>query len=180
MNEIYFTSDTHFDHSNIIKYCSRPFKDVNHMNQLLITRWNETVPENGHVYHLGDFAFHNSVEQLEALRSRLNGKITLILGNHDNFKVYDKARHLFEDMVHIFNGRQVERHYQSDISLVLHPLPKVPILICYWKPDDGLDASLNIFFDDTAEENLPIESIFTLGTGLVIMFEKLALRHGTR
>jgi hypothetical protein len=61
---------------------------------------------------------------------------------------------------------------------VLHPLPKVPILICYWKPEDDLDSDLNLFFDSTAEENLNIESIYTLGAGLVIMLEKLALRHG--
>jgi hypothetical protein len=62
----------------------------------------------------------------------------------------------------------------------LHPLPTVPILICYWKPEpeDGLESNLNIFFDLTAEENLNIESIYTLATGLTIMFEKLALRHG--
>jgi hypothetical protein len=52
------------------------------------------------------------------------------------------------------------------------------MLICYWKPDDGLESDLNLFFDATAEKNLNIESLFTLGTGLVIMFEKLALRHG--
>jgi len=51
-------------------------------------------------------------------------------------------------------------------------------MICYWKPEDDLASDLNIFFDSKAEENLNIESIFTLGTELVIMFEKLALRHG--
>ena len=95
-------------------------------------------------------------------------------------KVADTYTDLFEDMIQLFNGRQVENHYSSDISLVLHPLPKVPILICYWKPEpeDGLESNLNIFFDSTAEENLNIESIYTLATGLTIMFEKLALRHG--
>ena len=95
-------------------------------------------------------------------------------------KVADTYTDLFEDMIQLFNGRQVENHYSSDISLVLHPLPTVPILICYWKPEpeDGLESNLNIFFDSTAEENLNIESIYTLATGLTIMFEKLALRHG--
>ena len=93
-------------------------------------------------------------------------------------KVADTYTDLFEDMIHLFNGRQVENHYASDISLVLHPLPKVPLLICYWKPEEDLASDLNIFFDSKAEENLNIESIYTLGTGLVIMFEKLALRHG--
>ncbi|MDY6791488.1 MAG: DUF3786 domain-containing protein [Thermodesulfobacteriota bacterium] len=93
-------------------------------------------------------------------------------------KVADTHTNLFEDLIRLFNGRRVENHYSSDISLVLHPLPKVPILICYWKPEDGLESSLNIFFDSTAQKNLNIESLYTLATGLVIMFEKIALRHG--
>ncbi len=93
-------------------------------------------------------------------------------------KVADTYPDLFEDLIHIFNGKQVEDHYNADISLVLHPLPNLPMLICYWKPDDGLESDLNLFFDATAEENLNIESIFALGAGLVRMFEKIALRHG--
>ena len=93
-------------------------------------------------------------------------------------KVADGYTDLFEDMVHLFAGRQVERHFKSDISVVLHPLPKVPMLICYWKPEDGLESDLHLFFDDTAEENLHIESLYTLGAGLTQMFEKIAARHG--
>ncbi len=93
-------------------------------------------------------------------------------------KVADSYTDLFEDMVRLFNGRQVENHYASDISLVLHPLPRVPMLICYWRPEDGLESDLHVFFDATAEENLDIRSIHTLGVGLVLMFEKLAVRHG--
>ena len=95
-------------------------------------------------------------------------------------KVADRYPDLFEDMVHLFNGKQVAEHYQADISLVLHPLPNLPLLICYWKPEDGLGSDLNLFFDDTAEENLNIDSIYALGTGMVRMFEKIALRHGIR
>lgn len=93
-------------------------------------------------------------------------------------RVADTYTDLFEDMIRLFNGKQVEKHYAADISLVLHPLPKVPLLICYWQPEDGLSSSLHLFFDETAEENLNIESIFALGTGLVRMFEKIAMRHG--
>ena len=93
-------------------------------------------------------------------------------------KVADTYTDLFADMLHIFKGRQVENHYDSDISIVLYPLPKVPILICYWRPEDGLESSLNVFFDSTAEENLNIEAIYTLSAGLVNMFEKIALTHG--
>jgi hypothetical protein len=94
-------------------------------------------------------------------------------------RVADSYTDLFEDMLHIFNGKRVENHYESDISLVLRPLPKLPFLICYWKPDEGLESSLNIFFDSTAKNNINIESIYSLGTGLVTMFEKIALRHGS-
>ncbi len=95
-------------------------------------------------------------------------------------KVADTYTDLFDDMLHVFNGRQVENHYASDISLVLYPLPKVPILICYWRaaPEEGFESDLNMFFDSTAEDNLNIESIYTLAAGLVMMFEKVALRHG--
>lgn len=93
-------------------------------------------------------------------------------------RVADRYTDLFEDMLHIFNGKRVENHYESDISLVLYPLPKVPILICYWRPEDGLESSLNLFFDRTANDNINVESIYSLGTGLVTMFEKVALRHG--
>ena len=94
-------------------------------------------------------------------------------------KVADTYTDLFEDMVHLFNARQVGRHFESDISVVLYPLPKIPILICYWKPDEGLESDLHLFFDDTAAINLNIEALYTLGAGLAQMFEKIALRHGT-
>lgn len=93
-------------------------------------------------------------------------------------QVADTYTDLFEDLVDLFNGQPVTNHYQADISIVLHPLPRLPMLICYWKPDEGMDSDLNLFFDDTAESQLPIESIYALGTGLVVMFEKIALRHG--
>jgi hypothetical protein len=93
-------------------------------------------------------------------------------------RIADTYTDLFEDMAHLFAGRQVQRHHEADISLVLRPLPKLPLLVCYWKPEDGLESSLHLFFDATAEDNLPIESVYSLGAGLVRMFEKIAQRHG--
>lgn len=93
-------------------------------------------------------------------------------------RVADIYTDLFDDMVHIFNGRQVKKQFESDISVILHPLPKIPIMICYWLPEEGLASSLNLYFDETADKNLDINSIFSLGTGLAQMFSKLALRHG--
>jgi len=92
-------------------------------------------------------------------------------------KLADAYTDLFDDIVHLFSGRQVENHYDSDISIVLKPLPKVPMLICYWKPDKEMDSDLKIFFDATAEENLDTDSINSLITGFARMLEKIALRH---
>ena len=89
-------------------------------------------------------------------------------------KVADTYTDLFEDLILIFKGKKVENHYESDISLVLYPLPLVPILICYWKPEDGLASSLNIFFDESVRENLGTDMVYRMTTGLVAMFEKMA------
>ena len=94
-------------------------------------------------------------------------------------QVADLHTGLFDDMVRIFNGKQVQKQFESDISVVLHPLPKVPLMVCYWLPDEGLQSSLNLYFDETADSNLDIGSIFTLGTGLAQMFLKLSWRHGS-
>jgi len=93
-------------------------------------------------------------------------------------RVADIYTDLFNDMVHIFSGKQVEKQFESDISVVLHPLPAVPIMICYWLPEEGLGSSLNVYFDETADKNLDAGSVFSLGVGLAQMFGKIALRHG--
>ena len=93
-------------------------------------------------------------------------------------QVADNYTDLFDDMVHVLSGKQVEKQFESDISVVLHPLPKVPVMVCYWLPEDGLESSLSVFFDQTADQNLDIGSVFTLAVGLAQMFEKIAQRHG--
>ena len=55
----YLIADTHFNHSNIILYENRPFKDADRMNQIMIANWNATVTEHDKIFHLGDFALGN-------------------------------------------------------------------------------------------------------------------------
>lgn len=81
-NNVWFTSDTHFSHANIMRFCGRPFESAEQMNEVLIRNWNETVPPDGIVFHLGDFCYGGSAEWTDII-SRLNGKIYLVLGNHD-------------------------------------------------------------------------------------------------
>ena len=93
-------------------------------------------------------------------------------------QVADTHTDLFEHMIHIFNAKPAPNAFDSDIAVILHPLPKIPVLICYWKPADAMESSLNVFFDDTAEEYLIIDALYGLVTGLVMMFEKIAVTHG--
>ncbi len=83
---IYFTSDTHFSHLNIIKYCNRPFQDVKEMNECLIKNWNKMIANDDIVYHLGDFCLASN-EEIKEIFNRLNGHIILIRGNHDRKSV---------------------------------------------------------------------------------------------
>jgi len=84
MSKRFIISDTHFDHKNIIEYCDRPFKDVYDMEKTLIENWNSVVRQDDIIFHLGDFAFF-SKNKIREIVKRLNGKIVLIKGNHDNF-----------------------------------------------------------------------------------------------
>lgn len=79
---IFFTSDTHFGHQNIIKYCDRPFKDTDQMDEAIIANWNAVVSADDTVYHLGDIALGLIDKSLPKV-SRLNGYKIAVLGNHD-------------------------------------------------------------------------------------------------
>lgn len=90
---IYFTSDTHFGHGNIIKYCNRPFKNHWEMDEQMILNWNDLVSDDDEVYHLGDFGF-GSPGYIINIMQQLKGKIYYIAGNHDKnvFKANKKIQ----------------------------------------------------------------------------------------
>ncbi len=90
----------------------------------------------------------------------------------------DRYPDFFNDIVHMFDGRQVEEQFAADISVVLHPLPLVPMMLCYWQADEGLGSTLNLFFDRSADRNLGADPLFSLGSGFAMMLEKLAGHHG--
>lgn len=140
----WFTSDTHFGHGNIIKYCGRPFFNKNELgiyldgrkknasseeknalyqmklssaslaahDEFLIENWNRHVKPRDKVIHLGDFAFGNST-RLNEIRDKLNGSISLIIGNHDkNLKANFKTRFEWVDTyreISIQDGNNLQR-----------------------------------------------------------------------
>ena len=125
-DNVWFTSDTHFGHGNIIKYCNRPWNSgTNESGEIIVTpenilamdnemikRWNSVVGKDDIVWHLGDFALGGK-ETAERVFPQLNGKINLVLGNHDHWKIdwyYNLGFHRVYDRKVIINEFVILTH----------------------------------------------------------------------
>ena len=102
-NKLYFISDPHWYHKNIIEYCNRPFKSIKEMNETLILNWNKTVPRDGIVFLLGDVAWTGDIKAVRELIARLNGTIYHIRGNHCYQNRWDR-----DVIIDIFEGRSMD------------------------------------------------------------------------
>jgi calcineurin-like phosphoesterase family protein len=143
---MWFTSDTHFGHANIIQYTGRPFEDVTKMNDALIKNWNDRVAPDDEVWHLGDFAFMKLTE-LRVLLRRLNGRVNVVLGNHDavisnnaaalthdteppllaSVQAYKELKHDGENLVLFHYGMRVwNRAHHGSILLYGHSHGSLP------------------------------------------------------
>ena len=92
MAKVFFTSDLHFGHENVIRFDNRPFETVEEMDAELIRRWNAKVGKGDLVYVLGDMIWKTRNSDAETLIRSLNGQIILIKGNHDRFLHNAKAK----------------------------------------------------------------------------------------
>lgn len=116
MSNIFFVSDTHFNHANILKFLDKDgkrfrgdiFSSVEEMNEVMIQNWNNKVGQYDKIYHLGDVYF-GSDEQADQILGRLNGKKRLIPGNHDEgyrgsplYKHFEKIKGWFQDKDFIY------------------------------------------------------------------------------
>lgn len=94
---VFFTSDLHLGHDNIIRYCKRPFKDLDEMRAVIKKNWNKKVKPDDDVYILGDMVFfknNKDISMIEEYIASLNGKKFLIKGNHDKHNI-KQISHLF-------------------------------------------------------------------------------------
>lgn len=117
---IYYTSDLHLGHENVIRLCDRPFVSVEEMDEFLIASWNKKVGKADTVYIVGDLVWQrcDPTPYLE----RLKGKKHLILGNHDKWvNTYDVA-HFFEEITKF-----------AEVSLDEHPMTLCHYPMIEWK-----------------------------------------------
>ncbi|MCR4308205.1 MAG: hypothetical protein NUV80_06625 [Candidatus Berkelbacteria bacterium] len=115
---IYFTSDTHFFHKNIIGYCARPFGDVQHMNDIMVEKWNEKIDPIDTVYFLGDLSFSNEEKAVEIV-TKLNGIKIWILGNHDKKLVKQETLRTLFSSIHEYFETKEHFVYQNDEGQIL-------------------------------------------------------------
>lgn len=128
MSNVFFISDNHFGHANILKFDKadgsplrrfidkegkfRRFSSVEEMDEHMIDSWNKVVRDYDVVYHLGDFSMGKNPGMIA---SRLKGQKRLVRGNHDGHKLAEYARHFKE----IYGARHLQRCWLTHIPI--HP-----------------------------------------------------------
>ncbi|MBN1341676.1 MAG: DUF3786 domain-containing protein [Phycisphaerae bacterium] len=92
----------------------------------------------------------------------------------------DTQTDLFLDLLDVFGADFDTGDSTADRSIVLLPLPKVPILFLYWRQEEDFESKLSLLFDRATEVNLGAEGTYLLAQGIVEMFRKLIFTHGLR
>lgn len=174
MMAIYLTSDCHFNHKNIIKYetITRPFSDIEDMNETIVRNWNNTVVDEDTVYVLGDFCM-GGIDTIMEYVPRLAGKIVLIRGNHDT----DKRIAIYESLgIEVVDFKQIEykgilfcmSHYpmwNEEMSKSITKNGKRAMIWCYGHvhsaaPIGYHDGSFHVGVDTNGLRPVNIEDIY--------------------
>jgi len=169
----FFTADCHFGHSNIIRYCKRPFKDVHEMNEVIITNWNHRVRPDDMVFHNGDFCFKNSAGGKDGegmthkstyWTSKLNGTIVFIKGNHDR---NNSVKTIIEKLVikygpHYVNLVHIPENFDMNfaINFVGHVHEKWKFRRVYIPQEDRYTDLINIGVDVWEYQPITFEEIY--------------------
>lgn len=112
---IWFSSDTHFNHAGCIEHSRRPFDCVEDMNAWIVQEFNKKIKHSDTLYHLGDFCF-GKLDDIKKMRYKLNGKIHLILGNHDYKNKIQRLADCFSEIT----------------PLKVISINKMPITLCHY------------------------------------------------
>lgn len=98
-------------------------------------------------------------------------------------QIADADPEFFFDIMEVFNARPLTAEERqggqfSDDAFVISPLPLVPILVSYWRPEEPFESKLTLFFDRTAEQNLSAGALYQLAQGIVEMLKRMVVTHG--
>lgn len=128
---IYYTSDTHFFHANIVQYCGRPYIDAVKMNEALCDNWAARVLPNDTIFHLGDVGLA-SKNKLLTLLKKLPGNKHLILGNHDIW--IPELRYIFKwtKRYHEIYGLLGQEWWQPAHEKEERANHKLPVVLCHY------------------------------------------------
>ena len=172
--KIFFSSDQHFGHRNVIRFCHRPFVDEKHMGQALIDNWNAVVSNDDIVVTMGDLFWFNDSHAIKKCIDKLNGKeIFIVLGNHDKResfrRITDERFHILDGISHIYLRCEDEtRWHQKTFEIVCSHYP----LMTWSHRDHG---AINLFGhihsgkirpDDDYDQDLPLWSGQQLDVGV--------------
>lgn len=113
---VFFTSDLHFGHKNVIRFDNRSFTSIEEMDETLIRNWNKKVAKEDLVYILGDISWYKDDKTCEIFE-RLNGRKVLIKGNHD--RVHGKIKNYFEE---ISDYKEIKLSNKRHIVLCHYPI----------------------------------------------------------
>jgi calcineurin-like phosphoesterase family protein len=127
VKKLYFISDTHFGHSNIIKFCNRPYSNVDEQDNDIIEKWNNTISDDDFIFHLGDFFFRANNGRIRSILDKLNGKKYLILGNHDKSIIKNKWTHEYFENIYQRCIIDITNNKLISNTIVLDHYP-----ICSW------------------------------------------------
>lgn len=118
---LWFISDNHYYHFNVIKYSQRPFSSVEDMNEALIKNWNAVVKTNDEVWDLGDFSFGTYQQTCDVLK-RLNGRHNFVMGNHDKVITKNKEALLKDKLLESVQDYKLLKYNGQKIVLFHYSL----------------------------------------------------------
>lgn len=124
ISNLFFTSDTHFGHKNIIRYSNRPFSSVEEMDRKLIENINAKCPHDAILYHFGDFGF-GSEERMAQILDMINCKVIFLDGNHDKPMRHSKVRGKFNPVTLFKNW--IRTSVRSGITQELVPCVELKV-----------------------------------------------------
>lgn len=174
---IYFTSDSHLHHKNILKFEDRPYNTVEEMTSDMIQKWNDQVEDSDYVYHLGDLCLGNLEQTIDILQ-RLKGKIILIKGNHDFSKHYKKINQL--GLLHEYHEVGITMKYKKQQMWLTHYPMEIGTRPRKWSIHGHLHSEesewedqINVGADSPDFKHKPFGELITIDELYEVMMERL-------